>query len=173
MFQPQTGNPTDLGSISNFYVAILFVPDPPFYACHLMSARGGIPSHAPSLSPLLNVRSPHRIICPPRRHLSLSHHNEVRSSLYLTLLHPCLPLPLYACSIPYAAPLLPPKYLLTLHSAASDPPFAATMAYGASPLRRILSTYCKPQLLVLTSPTPPLASAACQFTPPVSVFPLP
>ena len=69
MFQPWTGTPSDLGSVSSCYIDIFLVPDPPFSARHSMSARGGLPTHAPYLYSFPTAVSPHRIIGPPGRHL--------------------------------------------------------------------------------------------------------
>ena len=43
MFQLRTGTPLDLGSVANFYVAILLIPAPPFSPRHLVSAMEGYP----------------------------------------------------------------------------------------------------------------------------------
>ena len=119
----------------------------------------------------MTVYSPHRIICPPGRHLSLSQHTKVLHSLSHNPLPPHFPCLFHALQIPNAKPLPLSKYLLTLYSAASDPPFTVTTAHGASPLPRILSLYRKPQVLDSTPSNPPLLPAYCQYTPPVSVLP--
>ena len=76
MLQTRTGTPPDLGSVDNFYVAILLNPALPFYACHLMSSGGGRwgTCYALSLSPFTTAMSPHRIIQPPGNHLFLYQH---------------------------------------------------------------------------------------------------
>ena len=134
---------------------------------------GGLPAHAPSLSSLPVVVSPHRIICPPGHHLSLYQHTEAHQSLHQTPLPLYHPLPRYACRIPNAAPLSLPKYLLMSHSAASKTPFSVTTALGASPLSRSLQPYRKSTVSDSTPPNPPLLPAACKGMPPVSGFPLP
>ena len=70
MFQPQTRTTPDLGYVSDCYAAILIITAHPFTARQPMSAWGGIPAHAHTPYPLPTVVSPHRIIRPPRRHLS-------------------------------------------------------------------------------------------------------
>ena len=162
MLQPRTGSPPYLGYVANCYIAILLYPTPLFSPSHPMSARGGLPAHAHSLSTFPTVVSPHRIIHPPRRHLSLSQHKESQRSLHQTLLPPCLLRPCHALRITNAAPLPPPKYLLTLHSAASEPLFSATTDHGAYPLP-LRPSPCRKFLLLASTPlTPPLLPAACQ-----------
>ena len=103
--------------------------------------------------------------------------------LGVTCLRPSIPMPIAPCirlrylpassalTTPAGFPTVPPKPLLTLHSAASEPPFAATTALGSSPLPHNPSFCRKSQVSASTPPTPPLSSAACQCTPPVSEFP--
>ena len=162
MLQNRTRTPLDLGSVANCYVDIILITALPISACHLMSARGVLPSHALSLSHFTTIVSPQRIIFPPGYHMSPSHHTKDHFSLHQTPLPPCFPQPHHAFHIPNAAPLLPPKYLLTLHAAASEAPFATTMAHSAYPLPRRPSPCCKSQLLAPTPITPSLLSAACQ-----------
>ena len=50
IFQPRKGTAQDLGSIANFYVAIILIPGRTFSACHHISTRGGYP-----LMPLLSL----------------------------------------------------------------------------------------------------------------------
>ena len=135
--------------------------------------RGGVPDPAPYLSPLPAFVYPHRIIRPPGRHLSQSHHIKAHRSMYQTPLPPCLPRPCLSFRITNASPLPLPEYLLTSHSAASYLPFAATTSHCAFSLPCSPSSCCKYPALVSTPPTPPLSPYACQCTPPVSGSPLP
>ena len=93
---------------------------------------GGIPAHTSSLSPFPADVPPQRIILPSGRHIYPAQHNEAHRCLYQTPLLPYLSCPRHTCRISSAVPLPPPKYILTSHSAASKPPFAATTAPGAS-----------------------------------------
>ena len=172
MLQNRTRTPLDLGSVANCYVDIILITALPISACHLMSARGVLPSHALSLSHFTTIVSPQRIIFPPGYHMSPSHHTKDHFFLHQTPLPPCLPQPHHAFHIPNAVPLHPMKYLLTWHIDTSDPQFAATTAHDASPLPHSTSPCRKPQVSASTPPTPPLSPAACQCTSPVSMFPL-
>ena len=88
MFQTWAGTPLDLGSVTNCCVAVLINPYPPLSALHQMSTRGGLTSCAHSISPFPTVVSPRRIIIPPVRHLSPSHHTKAHHSLHHTPLPP-------------------------------------------------------------------------------------
>ena len=137
--------------IRNYY-PLLFIT----YLCLLLPLHhfcpppdirlGGLPAPAPSLSSLSTVLSPHIIICPSGRHLSMSKNNKVIFSLNQILLPPLLPCPRHNFQVTIAAQLPPTKYLLTSHSAASKPLFAVTTAHGASLLPLIPSPYRKPQV---------------------------
>ena len=169
MFQPRIGTPPDLGSVTNFYVAILLITAPPFLPA-TQCLPGGITDHAPPLSPFLTVVSPHRIICPPGHHLYPSQHTHARHYLHKNKLPSCLSRLCLACRIPNAVPLPPSKFLPTSHSAAPELPFAATTAHGAFPLPWSPSTCIKPKLSAPMPPTPPLSPEACQCTSPVYMF---
>ena len=62
MFQPRTVTPPYLVSVVNCYVSYSFKPAPPFSELHPLSSLEGLPAPALSLSPVLTVVSPHRII---------------------------------------------------------------------------------------------------------------
>ena len=173
MFLPCTDTPLDLGTVDNFYIAIILIPSLPFYAFHLMSARGEATHSVPfPLSPdNYNVFTQDHF--PPRRHLSPSQHKEANRSLHQATLPPLLTHPHRACCITNAAPWPPSKYHLKPHSADSNPPFSDTTAHGASPLPLSPYTCRKSQVLASMPPTPPLFPASCQCMSPVSELPLP
>ena len=173
MFQPRERTTLDLGSVANWYVAILLIPAPPFSARHPMISRGGLPSRSPYLYPLPTAIPACRIILPTGNCLSPSQHTEAHRFLHQTPLPPCLTRTCYDCWIPNDAPLPLPKYILTSHSAASEPPFAPITARGVSSLCCSLYLCHKPQLLASIPSTPLLSHTACQCTSPVSMFPLP
>ena len=133
---------------------------------------GRLPDPASSLFQFLTALSPHRIICPPGRHLSLSQHTKVLLSLNHNMLSPHLLRSCHACRIPDAITLPMTKYLLASQLVTSETSFAATMDHSASSLPRSLSPYLRPQVPASTPPVPPLSPVACQFTSPVSAFPL-
>ena len=62
---------------------------------------GGVTTPAPGHSPVTVVVLPHRIICPPERHLSPSQHSETHRYLHRppTPLRNCLLRPCLACRI--------------------------------------------------------------------------
>ena len=91
MFQPRTGTPTDLGSITNFYRAILLIPVPPFSVCHPMSAQGGYP-----LMPLPSL---------PLQPFCL--HTGSFTHLVVTFLRPRIPRPISPCIRLYYLPASP------------------------------------------------------------------
>ena len=115
VFQPRTGAPLDLLSVTNSYVAILLLPALPFSCPPPDICPGGLPAHAPSLSPFTTVMSPHRIILPLGHHIYPSQHTKAHLSLNQILLPPCLRRPHHACRIPNTALFPPPKCLLTPH----------------------------------------------------------
>ena len=137
MLQPHRATPPYLGSIVNCYIAN------PFFLTQsaLLFPPSGFPLRGgflyPPLDTLLSTSAvhPHSIIFPPELHLSPSQHTNTHHSLLhiLTPLHPCLLLcSRHACRISNAAPLPPPKCLLTNHSASFWLPFVSTTAPGGS-----------------------------------------
>ena len=68
-----------------------------------MSARGGLPAHAPSIFPFPAILSPHRIINLPGHHLSPFQHPKAHQSLHQTPLLTYLPHPRHDCQIPIRA----------------------------------------------------------------------
>ena len=167
MFQPRTGTPPDLGSVANFYVAILIITDLPFSALHPMSARGGLPAHAPTLYHFPTVASTHRIIHPPESHLSPYQHTKAHRSLHQNPLPTCLTLHHYNYRIPNAMLLPLTKSLIMLHSDTFYLLFVTTTSPGAPPFPCIPYTYCISQVSPSTPPTTPILPASCQCTPPV------
>ena len=161
----------DLGFVANCHIAMRISPTPSFPPATRCPPRQ-LPAPDPSLFPFPTVLFPHKIIFSPGRHLSPSQHTKVLRFLTQTPLPPLLPPPCHACRITNAVPLPPPKYLLTSHSTASDPPFSATTDQGASPLPRRPSPYCKPQVSASTLPTPSLFPDDYQCKTPMSVFPI-
>ena len=121
MFQPQTGTPTDLGSISIFYINILFSPAPPFTP-DTQCPPGGATSSLPFPLYLVDLLAPTQDHFTTQASPIPTQHTEVLHSLKQNMLPPQIPLPYHAFRIPDAEPLPPPKYLLTSHSAVSDPP---------------------------------------------------
>ena len=146
MFQPQTGTTLDLGSSANCCVAIILIPVIPFSTRHPMSNRGGIRTHAIPIDPWQTTVYPTMIILSPGRQTYPYNHTKAHQSQYHTLLPPWRPLPYHSCRIFNAMALPPPKYLITSHSATSEPPFVATTAHSASPVHRRPYTWSKPQV---------------------------
>ena len=133
ILQTQTGKPPDLGSVDNCYVAIICITATPFYFPPPDFRPGGLPAHSHPLYPFPTVMSPRRNICPHGRHLYPYQHTKAHRPLYQIPLPPCLPHPLHAFRIPNAMHLSPSKYILTLHSDASEPPFFATTSHSTTP----------------------------------------
>ena len=123
---------------------------------------GGIPAHATYLYNFPAVVSTNKNILPPGGHLYPPQNTEAHISLYQTLLLPCLPRSYHTFRITSTTPLPPLKYVLTLHSAASGPPFSATTDHGASPLPHILPPCHKYPVPASKPPTPPLLPATCK-----------
>ena len=127
-------------SVANFYVFV-YLTRPSLSSRFLISFLGGAAPTGPD-TPTTDV-SPHRIIRPPGRHLSLSQNTDA-SRHDPTPCCPCSPppnLPCYrhTCRIPVTTITLPlPKSLPPWPSAGSLLPSASTMAPGVSPLLRTL-----------------------------------
>ena len=121
LFQSYTGTPPDLVSVANCFAAICSYYQSSLFYLLPDIRSGGLPAHASSLPPLPTAVSSHRIIRPPRYHMSLSHNTKDRRSLHQNPLPPCLPHPLHACRILNTAPLLPIRRFPSSHLSAPPP----------------------------------------------------
>ena len=151
VFQPQTGTSPDLGSITYCYIAVLLSPTPPFPSASQCLPEGAThsclsPSHHNNT---IMLHTAHRI--GSSDHLIFAHLHRPFPHLVtlcsLIRVPPPFPRPCHTFQITVAAPLPPPKYLLTYPSDISELPFSATASHGASPLPPSLYPHRKPHVV--------------------------
>ena len=150
MFKTRTGTPTELGSVTICYVAIIILTRSSLIHLKPDLCLEGLPAHTPSLSPFPSVVSLHMIICPPGCHLYPFQNHEAPCSLHQTTtpVIPWPPCPCHSYHISNVTSLPPPKSLLTSQPDAYGLQFASTTAPGASPIPCSLSLCLIYQVLV-------------------------